>query len=104
MFGRLFLVVATFALIHAAYSTYEHLSRLKALNRPEGTLPLNAVYESVFALILGILGAALNAPTLKDITWAGEMKKRTIDEMDTRLGFANYNTRARHLLYPNPKS
>ncbi|KAG9313063.1 hypothetical protein JVU11DRAFT_6503 [Chiua virens] len=39
---------------------------------------LKMVYESIFALILGILGASLNAPPLKDITWASEMKKRRV--------------------------
>ncbi|KIJ65571.1 hypothetical protein HYDPIDRAFT_27573 [Hydnomerulius pinastri MD-312] len=119
MFGRILLILATVSLFHgassvtffashrlihsrilrvAAYSTYEHLSRLKALGKPEGSLPLNTVYESIFALILGILGASLNSPPLKDITWASEMKKRTIDEMDSRLGFANYQSRGKSFL------
>ncbi|KAH0836751.1 magnesium transporter [Lanmaoa asiatica] len=102
MFGRIFLVIAAISLFHAAYSAYEHLSRLKALGKPEGSLPLNTVYESIFALVLGILGASLNAPPLKDITWASEMRKRTIDEMDSRLGFANYQSRGKSFLMPLP--
>ncbi|KAH7907475.1 magnesium transporter [Hygrophoropsis aurantiaca] len=102
MIGRVLLTVATFALLHAAYSTYEHLSHLKALGRPEGPLPLNIVYESILALILGILGASLNAPPLKEITWASEMKTRSIDGMDSRLGFANYNNRGRMLFAHTP--
>ncbi|KAN0088400.1 Magnesium transporter [Tylopilus felleus] len=102
MLGRIFLVLATIFLLHAAYSAYEHLSRLKALGRPEESLPLNIVYESVIALILGTLGASLSAPPLKDITWASEMKKRTIDEMDSRLGFANYHSRGKSFLMPSP--
>ncbi|KAF9240640.1 magnesium transporter [Melanogaster broomeanus] len=100
MFGRILLILATISLFHAAYSVYEHLSRLKALGKPEGSLPLNTVYESILALILGTLGASLNAPPLKDITWASEMKKRTIDEMDSRLGFANYHSRGKSFLTP----
>lgn len=76
------------------------------------------VYESIFALILGMIGASLNVPLLKDISWASEMKKRcahsiylipsspvlsrTIDEMDSRLGFANYHSRAKSILVPLP--
>ncbi|KAG1860696.1 membrane magnesium transporter-domain-containing protein [Suillus subalutaceus] len=113
MIGKLFLTLATLALLHgmnvlsdishysscsiAAYSTYEHLSLLKALGKPEGSLPLDIVYESILALILGLLGASLNAPPLKDITWASEMKKRTIDGMDSRLGFAHYKSRGKFL-------
>lgn len=73
------------------------------------------MYESILALILGLLGASLNAPPLKDITWASEMKKRwvmfrmliyslkqcpgfrTIDGMDSRLGFAHYKSRGKFL-------
>ncbi|KIK99821.1 hypothetical protein PAXRUDRAFT_822361 [Paxillus rubicundulus Ve08.2h10] len=102
MSGRILLVLATISLFHAAYSAYEYLSRLKALGKPEEFLPLNIVYESVFALILGTLGASLNAPPLKDITWASEMRKRTIDEMDSRLGFANFHTRGKSFLAPPP--
>jgi len=102
MFGLIFLPLATISLFHAAYSAYEHLSRLKVLGKPEGSLPLNIVYESIFALVLGILGASLNAPPLKDITWASEMKKRTIDEMDSRIGFANYHSRGKSFLEPLP--
>ncbi|KAG2128570.1 magnesium transporter [Suillus clintonianus] len=101
MIGKLFLTLATFALLHAAYSTYEHLSLLKALGKPEGSLPLDIVYESILALILGLLGASLNAPPLKDITWASEMKKRTIDGMDSRLGFAHYKSRG-NFLFASP--
>jgi hypothetical protein len=71
------------------------------------------VFEALAALVLGVLGASLNAPPLKDITWQSEMKKRcifsflssllvlmrrtasSIDEMDSRLGFASYVNRGR---------
>jgi len=81
------------ALFHAAFSTYEHLSHLKALGRPEGSLPSSIVLESLLALFLGIIGACVKAPPLKEITWASEMKTRTIDDMDARMGFASFVTR-----------
>ena len=73
------------------------LSLLKALGRPEGSIPssvcvpflefLSSIYysfpfhhqivlESFVALFLGIIGACLNAPPLKEITWASEMRTR----------------------------
>jgi hypothetical protein len=92
---------------------------LKALGRPETSLPSSIVLESLLALFLGITGACLKAPALKEITWASEMKTRcakhqsccfalpgdscsgvdfrTIDEMDARMGFANFVTRGRVL-------
>ncbi|KAG2075782.1 hypothetical protein BDR04DRAFT_1005338, partial [Suillus decipiens] len=72
------------------------------LGKPGGSLPLDIVYESILRLILG-LRASLNAPPLKDIDWASEMKKlmcslkncplsKTIDRMDSRLGIAHYKS------------
>jgi len=98
MLGHIFLLLATIATLHAAFSTYEHLSRLKALGRPEGSLPIDIVVEALVALVLGILGASFNAPELKEITWASEMKKRSIDQMDSRLGFANFVNKGRNFL------
>jgi len=100
MLGQILLLVATFAVLHAAFSTYEHLSHLKALGRPEGALPRDIVVEALVALALGILGASLNAPPLKEITWASEMKKRSIDEMDARTGFSSYINRGRNIFGP----
>ncbi|KAJ6619859.1 magnesium transporter [Mycena sp. CBHHK59/15] len=97
MLATIFLFLATVAVLHAAFSTYEHLSHLKAMGRPEGSLPTDIVLEALFALVLGIIGASLNAPPLKEITWAAEMRKRSIDEMDSRLGFASFVNRGRNL-------
>lgn len=64
---------------------------------------------------MGVLGASLNAPPLKGITWQSEMKEQyvlsplsavrlpirwmdldsSIDEMDSRLGFASFVNRGR---------
>ncbi|KAF5373243.1 hypothetical protein D9615_007431 [Tricholomella constricta] len=104
MTGRLFLLLATLAIFHAAYSTYEHLSHLKALGRPGGSLPQSIILETLVGLVLGILGASLNAPELKEITWASEMQKHKIDEMDSRLGFASFVTRGRNILSSSSKS
>ncbi|KAG6854009.1 hypothetical protein C0991_011496 [Blastosporella zonata] len=56
------------------------------------------IFETLVGLVLGVLGASLNAPELKEITWASEMRKHTIDEMDSRLGFASFVTRGRNIL------
>ncbi|EJD07525.1 uncharacterized protein FOMMEDRAFT_73630 [Fomitiporia mediterranea MF3/22] len=98
MLGRVLLTVAILALLHAAFSTYEHLSHLKALGRPEGSLPQDIIAEALVSLILGIIGASLNAPELKEITWRSEMRKRKIDDMDSRLSFASWTNRGNELL------
>ncbi|KAJ8508919.1 hypothetical protein ONZ45_g8854 [Pleurotus djamor] len=97
MLGRILLFVAGLAVLHAAFSAYEHLAHLKTLGRPEGDLPFDIILESSLALFLGIIGASLSAPTLKPITWSSEMQTRSIDEMDTRAGFASYVNRGRSI-------
>ncbi|THH16961.1 hypothetical protein EW146_g3756 [Bondarzewia mesenterica] len=69
------------SLIHivpAAFSTYEHLSHLKALGRPESPLPFDIILEALLSLALGVVGASIKAPATEEITWASEMKKRCV--------------------------
>jgi len=37
------------------------------------------VLEALVSLLLGIIGASLGAPELKEITWASKMKKRLVN-------------------------
>ncbi|TCD71822.1 hypothetical protein EIP91_003165 [Steccherinum ochraceum] len=78
MVGDLLLLIATLAILHAAYSTYEHLSHLKSLGRPEGSLPSDIVVETLVALAFGIIGSVVRTPALREITWRSEMKRRRV--------------------------
>ncbi|PCH44438.1 hypothetical protein WOLCODRAFT_76290 [Wolfiporia cocos MD-104 SS10] len=94
MLGTALLVLSIVAILHAAFSTYEHLTHLKALGRPEGSLPQDTVYEALIAVVFGIVGAALRTPELREVTWRSEMKRRSAEEQDTRLSFATFVQRA----------
>ncbi|PVG00735.1 hypothetical protein CPB86DRAFT_754250 [Serendipita vermifera] len=85
--------IATCILLHTAYSTYDYLSQLKALDRPQDSLPSDVTLEGIFALVLFILSSILASPPLVKATWADEMEKRSINEMDSRLGFAGFKHR-----------
>ncbi|KAI0339441.1 hypothetical protein BDW22DRAFT_1361479 [Trametopsis cervina] len=102
MFGNALLTIAFVLLLHAAFSTYEHFSLLKAAGRPEGSLPLDIVAETLVAMVIGVIAAAVRSPELREITWRSEMKKRPLDEIDPRLSFANFARRAG--LVPSEKS
>ena len=71
------------------------MSHLKALGKPEGSLPNDVripceayipkahapaqiIVEAVVALALGVLGAVMRVDELKEITWRSEMKKRCV--------------------------
>ncbi|KIM34071.1 hypothetical protein M408DRAFT_325591 [Serendipita vermifera MAFF 305830] len=91
--GRAIQWTAILVLLHTAYSTYEYLSQLKALDKPQDHIPVDVTIEALVSLVLFIFGTVLAAPALTEITWAKEMEKRTIDEMDSRLGFAGFKHR-----------
>jgi len=94
MLGTIMLVVATLAILHAAFSTYEHFSYLKALGRPEESLPQDVVFEAIAALVLATVGATIRSPELREVTWRSEMKHRSTEEQDPRLSFATFAQRA----------
>ncbi|GFZ45384.1 hypothetical protein JCM24511_03110 [Saitozyma sp. JCM 24511] len=95
--GRALVAISCLALVHAAYSTYEYLSTLKALGRPAGSLPTSIIVEALGALLLFLPGTTLATSPLQDVTYRGELAKRTIDESDARMGFARLSARGRAL-------
>ncbi|KAN0065330.1 hypothetical protein ACQY0O_001166 [Thecaphora frezii] len=103
--GRLLLVLATITFLHAAYSTYEHLSLRKSLDlSTEGaSMPLDITLETLFSLLLFLFGVTLTADPLKQITWASEMRTQTIQTVDSRPAFATLNHRGA-VLFANEQS
>ncbi|KAJ3491377.1 hypothetical protein NLI96_g761 [Meripilus lineatus] len=87
MIGNLLIVIAILAILHAAYSTYEHLSYLKALGRPEGSIPNDIIIEAFISLILGTIGATVRTPELREITWRSEMKRRYASPLTRNILF-----------------
>ncbi|KAL9715790.1 hypothetical protein Ac2012v2_000232 [Leucoagaricus gongylophorus] len=66
------------------------------------TLDTSIAIETLFGAILGIIGAALLGPPLKQISWASEMRQHKTDEMDARVGFASYIRRGRRIFQLSP--
>ncbi|WWD18327.1 hypothetical protein CI109_102777 [Kwoniella shandongensis] len=95
--GQALVGIACLALLHAAFSTYEHLSILKALSRPTTTLPTSIIVEALVSLLLFIPGIALASGPLKDVTYRGELAKRSIDDADARMGFIRLSKRGKAL-------
>ncbi|EKM81728.1 hypothetical protein AGABI1DRAFT_111991 [Agaricus bisporus var. burnettii JB137-S8] len=97
MSTHVLMLLCVLALLHAGYSAYEYLSRLKALGLPQEGLPKDIAIEVLVGALFGIVGAALYGLPLKQISWASEMRQHKIDEMDARIGFASYTHRGRNL-------
>ncbi|WWC62363.1 uncharacterized protein I303_104959 [Kwoniella dejecticola CBS 10117] len=100
--GQVLVVVAILALVHAAFSTYEHLSTLKALSRPTTSLPTSIIVEALISLGLFIPGIALSSDSLEDVTYRGELAKRSIDDQDARMGFMIPSKRGRAIFGDRP--
>ncbi|KAK1925306.1 magnesium transporter [Papiliotrema laurentii] len=98
--GKALVAISCIALLHAAFSTYEHLSTLKALSgdrAASASLPTSIIVEALVALVLFLPGTALASASLEDVTYRGEMAKRSIDDSDARMGFMRLSSRGRAL-------
>ncbi|WWC70578.1 uncharacterized protein I206_104529 [Kwoniella pini CBS 10737] len=93
--GQVLVVTAVLALVHAAFSTYEYLSTLKALSKPTNSLPISIIIEALISLALFIPGIAISSDSLEDVTYRGELAKRSIDDQDARMGFMIPSKRGR---------
>jgi len=85
---------AILIMAHAGNSTWKHFSKLKALGRSQESVrqvPLEPLIETLVALVVFILGITLYAPPLREITWASEMRKRTVEEMSSRPSFIGFS-------------
>ncbi|CAO1629920.1 unnamed protein product [Jaminaea pallidilutea] len=91
--GRAILLIGTVLFLHSAYSTYEHSSISKSVGISQPRIPLDITAETILGLVLLVGGVLVSSPPLKEITWAAEMKKRSIDEVDARTSFATFNHR-----------
>ncbi|SPO27409.1 related to KRE27 - member of a transmembrane complex required for efficient folding of proteins in the ER [Ustilago trichophora] len=99
-FGKLLLTIGTLVFFHAAYSTYEHLSLRKSLGlvgAEAKSMPIDITLETLVSFIVILLGIALTASPLKHVTWASEMRTKSVDEVDARSGFASLTHRGQVL-------
>ncbi|KAH9935077.1 hypothetical protein B0H21DRAFT_711606 [Amylocystis lapponica] len=79
---------------------WHDLSHLKALGKPEDTLPPDMrthaqlshplVFEALAALVLVTVGAVLRTPALREVTCRSEMRHRAVAEQDAWLSFAPF--------------
>ncbi|KAK9762992.1 hypothetical protein K7432_010725 [Basidiobolus ranarum] len=95
--GRALSLVGLLLLSHSAYSTYEHLSYLKATDKHEDGLPVDIIIECMVAIIIFMVGFTLVSGSLKPILMEVEMAKQTINKLDSRPSFQTFNHRGVYL-------
>lgn len=77
--GRIVLTAGTLIFLHAAYSTYEHLTLRKSLGLvglEAQKMPIDITIETLVSFVIILLGVSMTATPLKQVTWASEMRKK----------------------------
>ncbi|KAG0327627.1 Membrane magnesium transporter 1 [Dissophora globulifera] len=93
--GRLACVLGFLFLFHSGYSTFEHLSYLKAVDGHESGLPLDITIELIMSVALFGLGIVMVADDFKEILMETEMAKQSIESLDARPSFYAFDHRGR---------
>ncbi|CAO1632777.1 unnamed protein product [Parajaminaea phylloscopi] len=91
--GKPLILVGAILFLHAAYSTYEHSSIAKTVGLSQAKVPLDITIETAVSLLVLVVGLLLSSHPLREITWAAEMQKRSIDEIEAKTNFATFNHR-----------
>ncbi|GAA5812909.1 hypothetical protein MFLAVUS_006370 [Mucor flavus] len=91
--GKILGLIGALFLAHSAYSTYEHLAYIKAVDEVNTTLPIEIVTECLVSALVALFGVILSADAFKPIAMEDEVAKMTIDKMDTRPSFITFNHR-----------
>ncbi|KAI8360345.1 membrane magnesium transporter-domain-containing protein [Mortierella sp. GBAus27b] len=93
--GRLVCLIAFLFFAHSGYSTFEHLSYLKAVDGHESGLPLDITIELLVSVALFGIGIVLVADDFKEILMETEMARQSIESLDARPSFYAFNHRGR---------
>ncbi|CAB4390159.1 unnamed protein product [Rhizophagus irregularis] len=94
LIGKILGWIGFITLIHSTYSTYEHLSYLKAVEKAND-MPIEITVECLFSVIIFAISVILVAGPLNPILMKSEMVKKSIDKVDTRPSFNTFNHRGR---------
>ncbi|KAG0139322.1 hypothetical protein CROQUDRAFT_70240 [Cronartium quercuum f. sp. fusiforme G11] len=96
--NRILILVGSGLFFNSAYSIYFERIVLHSGATWEYTPSTKLISQMGISFILLIIGTILSSPPLKDIHWKTQLKQRSIDEFDAKMGFINLNNRG-HLLY-----
>jgi len=101
--GRNLLLIGTIIFIHSAYSIYEARSVLRSTGEHFDFSKSDITVEVLVSFIILLVGVCSTASPLKEISWESEMRQRTIDQMDSCMGFADFRHRGQ-LLFASTNS
>ncbi|KAG1173904.1 hypothetical protein G6F70_005275 [Rhizopus microsporus] len=91
--GKILGIIGAIFLAHSAYSTYEHLAYVKAVDEEDASVPIEIAVECLVSSFIALLGVILSADSFKHIDMTDEIQKMKIDTVDTRPSFITFNHR-----------
>ncbi|CEP12608.1 hypothetical protein [Parasitella parasitica] len=91
--GKIVALIGALFLAHSAYSTYEHLAYIKAVDQVDASIPVEIITECLTSAFVALVGVVLSADAFKPIAMETEVAKMTIDKIDTRPSFITFNHR-----------
>ncbi|RKP23550.1 membrane magnesium transporter-domain-containing protein [Syncephalis pseudoplumigaleata] len=98
--GYLLCSVGMVLLTHAGYSTYEHLSYLKAVARSADGLSFDIIVECLAGMLVLMIGVTLVSGPLREALLEEAMATQTVEEVESRPSFVTFHGRSRVLFAP----
>ncbi|OAV97031.1 hypothetical protein PTTG_06421 [Puccinia triticina 1-1 BBBD Race 1] len=92
MLHRLLISVGGILFFHGAYSVYVERILLHGGTSLQYIPSTSLISQLAVSFLFLVIGITLSAPPLKNIYWKAELKQRSIDGFDSKMGFINLNT------------
>ncbi|KAL4205979.1 hypothetical protein CU097_004992 [Rhizopus azygosporus] len=73
--GKILGIIGAIFLAHSAYSTYEHLAYVKAVDEEDASVPIEIAVECLVSSFIALLGVILSADSFKHIDMTDEIQK-----------------------------
>eukprot|EP01102_Stenamoeba_stenopodia_P019962 TRINITY_DN7642_c0_g2_i1.p1 TRINITY_DN7642_c0_g2~~TRINITY_DN7642_c0_g2_i1.p1 ORF type:complete len:134 (-),score=30.74 TRINITY_DN7642_c0_g2_i1:63-416(-) len=98
------LALSLVLMLHAAYSTVQHRTYLKLVEKPYERVPTDILVEGVVAVVISIIAIAL-FPTspLKPIKITTHIATTTLDQRESKTDFAVFSHRGSNFLSLQPQ-
>ncbi|KAH9818810.1 hypothetical protein DFH28DRAFT_959236 [Melampsora americana] len=98
VFNQILLLIGSGLFLNSAYSVYAERILLHGGTTLNYIPSIKLIFQLSISFLLLSIGTILSVPPLQDIHWKTQLKKKSIDEFDSKLGFINLHNRASVLL------
>ncbi|CAH7685308.1 hypothetical protein PPACK8108_LOCUS19806, partial [Phakopsora pachyrhizi] len=94
MINQILIVAGSALFFNGAYSVYAERILLHGGTSLQYIPSKQLILQLIGSTVLLIFGITLSSTPLRDIYWKTELKQRSIDSFDSKMGFLDLNNRA----------